>query len=716
MAKEAYEKQQEEMEKPKFRFDVYSANSILDDNLLEEIDSIQKKLAEYNFRVDIIEDLDCIDVTRESRYFIRIIHKNGVYVKIDLREYQDKIKDFLFDEQEYMENEVGKITGCINKKTTEAAEYIVDYLAHIMYFKNLYILQYSKIGWQYYAWDNISRWIFKYDVIYARNALFLRGMGTERAIEGLASVKDKDNVKKKEWVKHTIQLMNNHTFDCMIMGAGISGLVRQLLPYTKEANININIKGEPASGKSTICHYILGIFGNPEIIEGSFSDTDNAVEMKRAEKPVLPYILDDRLLKLESSSEKSKRLKVLMDVFREYEGKIKERAGKQYENSAGERTYGPVISSSVDSMMKYLTTSKDLGQYRRFMEFDIGSKDDKIVFYDNKEARDTETIAYKNYGIGIEIIINYMFELLYARDNETDIENASVFVEWFAKLEDIVTQELEEREEKERQKALDNGENFVVYGLKDLSKRFTLIIMSYAILRNSILKYEFDYYQQKYTRVSGGQLYFNDEYEDEKEEVYKKTGGLESLQNFDTFEEKQTILEDKSMDVLGLLIDNIVDTMKSRAPQDETGKMYKYVTKNAQDGYFKKTKSFTTSQLQELTDPQNNVIGYYQEIDNNEIVLYTWGNACLPQFFEMAVIPSCDVIMNFIKEVKEQELTPASANKIGMEKYKTIKIGTAKNADKYGRSNKTIKGEHVCFNKWSIKNEIDEVDEVDDNV
>ena len=198
----------------------------------------------------------------------------------------------------------------------------------------------------------------------------------------------------------------------MFLGAGISGLLRQLLPFTKETNININIKGEPATGKSTIGHYILAIFGNPEMLEGSFSDTENAVETKRTQRPVLPYILDDRMLSMADQSEKMQKQKILLDVFREYEGKSKERLGKQYKDDSGNRTYGPVISSSVKSMMELLLQSEDLGQFRRFMEFDIGSKKSQLLFSDAEEAKKTEELAYKNYGYGVGIIVDYMLALL----------------------------------------------------------------------------------------------------------------------------------------------------------------------------------------------------------------------------------------------------------------------------------------------------------------
>lgn len=93
--------------------------------------------------------------------------------------------------------------------------------------------------------------------------------------------------------------MDYSATNALIISAGASGVFRQMLPFTKETNINMNIVGERASGKSTISHFVISLFGNPEALEGSFTDTENAMEMIRAERTVIPYVLDERMLRLE---------------------------------------------------------------------------------------------------------------------------------------------------------------------------------------------------------------------------------------------------------------------------------------------------------------------------------------------------------------------------------------------------------------------------------
>ena len=493
-------KADKEMLKPKYRFLEKLSNSnydidnaLCDEAFLDEMDELQQKLVKHRYNVEIIEDLDCKDVTKGNRYIIRIENTNGVYVDIDLYTYQRDIKDFSFNEQDFIEERLAKIVGCNTTQTKEAAEVIVDYIAHIMYFRELYTLTYRKIGWDTYNWRRAG-YIFKYDKVYS-NILLLKGRGKPAYADGL-EISSNSMQKELEWIDTTINLLNNHAYCGLILGAGISGVIRQLLPYTKETNININICGKPGSGKSTIGHYLLGIFGNPEKLEGSFTDTANSMEEMRVKRPILPYVLDERMLKIENASVETKKQTVLMDIFREYEGKVKERVGKQYEESSGERTYGPIISSSVREMMEYVFKSDDLGQYRRFMEFDIGRKEDGLLFSDSKEAEKAEQVAYANYGFGIRIIVDYMLNMTNllaeqkdgTKNNKNTDNKAStkkfiplpdLLLERFNTINDEINAKLKKCEEQNKQS-----------GLTSSSKRFALIVLSYQILREAIIYYK----------------------------------------------------------------------------------------------------------------------------------------------------------------------------------------------------------------------------------
>lgn len=703
MAGEAKRKAQKEADKPQYRF-ISSWNdetgcgndSLLTQNTSEAAETInaisglQEKIYDMDYSVQIIENLDCINVTEESRYFIRIEHNNGVYVDIDLFEYEKKIKDFSFDENEYIAEQISKITGSVTEEVTQLAEYAVEYLSYILYFKSLYTMVYKKIGWEYYNW-NTKGWIFKYDKIYSKIPL-LHGRGLNKYTEGLQRVNDATGQKESEWVLSTIKLINNHAFDALIIGAGISGLVRQLLPYTKETNINVNIMGKPASGKSIICHYLLGIFGNPELLEGSFLDTENATEQKRVSRPVLPYVLDDRMLKLETDSEKVKQQKIVADVFREYEGKVKERLGKQYEDEAGNRTYGPVISSSVRSMMNYLFKSEDLGQYRRFMEFDVGDKHSKIIFSDAKEAKKYEEIAYKNYGIGIEIIVEYIFELL--RDDGKDDSDAKKLIERFNGIDKLVAEALKEREEEERKKAKENGTNSKVRNLGSSSKRFALIILSYQIFRESLIYYNYCKMQE----VEFDELQEMVDEKREHVESYKKSG------TFEEYLENQTILKDSSKTILKILTDNLVDKVKKINKELRDKQLYEYIMSNVENGAFIQTDKFTGQMLQKLLDSKGEILGYFVVDDEHTITLNTSIECALGYFWEMYEIPSVNAIREYCHKVLENGMDKKNAIVLGQAEYDTELVI---DKSKYKRSNKTIDGKVVDFefSKVVIPNE-----------
>ena len=554
----------------------------------------EKKLETYNYKVEIIENLDCIDVTKEKRYTIRVTKAN-IFVEVDLLEYRNNITEFEFDVEDFWAENISKITGSLNSECRKVAKIVAEYVSSIMYFKNRYLLTYKTIGWDRFIWDN-NRWIFKYDQIYS-NIYLLKGQISDGYGDGLTCVSDIDSngIEKLEeilenkkaefikeygedfveevyndllnetattlysesgqahcfnWVIHTIDLINKYNIDCLLIGAGVSGVIRSLLPFTKETNININITGGPASGKSIIGHYILSIFGDPERLEGSFTDTDNAMEQKRVQRPILPYILDERMLKMEGKSDTTKDHTIIMDIFREYEGKVKERLGKQYQDQAGERTYGPIISSSVESMMEYVYNSRDLGQYRRFMEFNVSRKDksntNTYTLFDNaEEAKKTEDIAYKNYGYGIIIFVKYLINLL---DNKKYGEQ--YIINRFMQIDKDITNTLNDEEKTIREEEKNPNK---ILDLTSSSKRFALIVLSYQLFRESLILYIEEIKQKDI-------LIF-----DKREEVL----------------EKSKIIKDRSVDIINILVENLKQKYAIVNIVTETNnKLWKYIMNN----------------------------------------------------------------------------------------------------------------------------------------
>lgn len=373
------------------------------DDALELYNTIREK---YDICVDIIEKVDIKDVSKETRYIIRLRDMNSNYIEFDLNEYRNNLMDFEFNPFEFIENQLLRLLGAFNKNTVECTEAIVKYISLILNDKGMYTLLYNSIGWE----EINSHMVFKYDEL-VTDEKYLRGEFNDDLKFALQET-DPSN----EWLEKARVLFENeeHIKAALVLCAAVSGVVRQLLTYSKETNINMNIVGDRATGKSSLQHFVLSFFGKPGKIEGSFIDTVNAAEINRLKLSVIPYMLDERLLRYYESTEKRKRIEIMMDIFREYEGKGKERLSGKYANMSGQRTVGAIISSSVERIMDSLYDYEDFGQFRRFIEIEVDEND---TFDDGEMAAKYEKIANDSYGVGIKMLVEYIIkERLYEKD------------------------------------------------------------------------------------------------------------------------------------------------------------------------------------------------------------------------------------------------------------------------------------------------------------
>lgn len=495
-----------------------------------------------DLQVKVYEDIDIKDVSKGSKFTIRILNKDGFYVDIDMFAYRDIVLDNEKSEEEFIASKIEKIAG-INSRIDKESKTICDILSISCYQKDLQIKRYRELGWDSY--NGVQ--IFKYDRIYcvSDEIDMFKGECANEVAAGLMNVEDTAG-DYEDWLVDFSRLVYCFDMDALIIATACTGVIRQLLPYTKENNINMNIVGKRASGKSIISHFALSMFGDPGMLEGSFTDTDNAMEMIRAERPVLPYILDERMLKIEGKTENSKRHALLMDIFREYEGKVKERLAGQGSGLSGKRTYGPVISSSVEPMLdKLLEESRDLGQYRRFIELRVEPKD---LFYDSSMAESTEEVAYTHYGHGIYMLINYLTgELAEDKEFVTDM---------YTEINSIISAILYVVEEKKNLKGM----------LRSCSKRFALIITTLEILLRAAeeesasgMKIEADYgwmgnnLDKADFKKIGERL--GKDWGSNKENSYLGKSVNSFLNGGKPF-------HTKSENVLGILIDNTVEKMQ----------------------------------------------------------------------------------------------------------------------------------------------------------
>lgn len=446
-------------------------------NYKEDLEALEKKIKDdCDLTVRLVEDID-IKNASSDKFYIYIEDENNNYVMFDLLKYQEKIYDYTFNEEDLIIDKLVQIKGVYSEKVIAASKDIANYISIALAFKESFYYQYKLIGWD--AIDGNT--VFKYDKIYTNHKEGYKGFcGGDWA--------DAIVCKQNEDQKHAFHCVFKLIFDTrydedgnsvlknekgedvpntekadIILCAGVSGVIRQALTYNKETNININIVGDKSSGKSTIQHLVLSFFGDPSELEGFFSDTDEARSRIRAERAVIPYVLDERMLKVEGDSDKKKAHVMMLEIFNEYEGKVKETAHRNY--LTGKRTYSAIISSSVKSVLELINreyntsggkdnekdtgqdNGQDIGQYKRFIEIDVSKGDlfpaltvisdessismqdsAKALYGKGSVAQDANKFAYQVYGYGIQDLIPYMLKMITYKDcYECLVEAGSAF-------------------------------------------------------------------------------------------------------------------------------------------------------------------------------------------------------------------------------------------------------------------------------------------------
>lgn len=364
----------------------------------------------YHIEVSLIEDIDIKESSKE-KFYIEIKDMNGNFTTLDLVKYQESIYSFDTDEELVIKDALLYVLGTYTKDSIEAAKDIADYISIALAYKDTFDYKYRIIGWDILNGDVI----FKYDKIYSNHLPSYNGFCSEDWATNIVSKKNSAE-DRFIWFAMMSRLFSSRPDDPrakadIVLCAAVSGVLRQALTYSKETNINMNIKAAKGTGKSSMQHFVLSFFANPEQVEGSFVDTETASARIRSTRSVLPYMLDERMLRVEGDSSSKKVNQILLDIFKEYEGKIKEAVNSK---DSGLRAYGAIISSSVESVYDTLNEAgvADLGQYRRFIEIVIEKDNINDFFASGDEAKAADNLAYNRYGYGMPILINYMLNIV----------------------------------------------------------------------------------------------------------------------------------------------------------------------------------------------------------------------------------------------------------------------------------------------------------------
>lgn len=379
-------------------------------------------LEKYGIQVRLIEKIDVKD-TSLKKFYIRLTDKNGNYIELDLLDYQKKIYDFTEDEEETLKNKIVDLKGVYDGNTMKAASDIAKYISLALKYKEYFWYQYDRLGWDDIYIDNVCHKIFKYNTIYSRNDLKIQGFcdrdwSSYLEPHGPGDEEGSEEIKWSNrfyWYVIMAQVFTGRPIPDILLSVGASGVIRDLLTPNKETNLNINIVAPAASGKSTLENVILSFYGRPDYLMGTFSDTDSAVDEIRGIRNVIPYVVDDRMLKVQTNGDTKKAYTLLMDIFREYNGKEKSRIGAS--NNISLSASGAVISSTTQSILKVINEQYegyDYGQSRRFIEFELQPED---MFKDAELAEVSNNMAHVCYGYGIQ----QMIETILLIDNCVEI-------------------------------------------------------------------------------------------------------------------------------------------------------------------------------------------------------------------------------------------------------------------------------------------------------
>ena len=534
-----------------FRF-LDKSNAMTDKEIIgafDKIELLEAKLDKYGITVEFYEDIDIKNTAEGCKFYFKIYDMNNCFTEIDALEYRKIVIDPNESTVDYIAEKLFKIVGLkIQADVLEISNLVAELISYVYYFDEMQYKLYENIGWDIY--DN--ELIFKYDKIYTKDRENIRSVCSSDIAGKLTN--DYSEEVKSNWRQKFNSLMNSSVVARIVISAACTGLVRSIMPYNKETNINMNIVGEPGSGKSSLSQFALSIFGNPHALEGSFIDKDNAMEIIRVKRPVIPYILDDRMLKLDTLSDKAKSKELMYDVFREYEGKVTERVGGSYKELSGQRTNAPIISSSVEPMLKVLLESgRDLGQYRRFIELELKRNE---IFEGNPLVVDEyHRLAYQNYGIGIQYIVNYILEIGVKVVND---------------LYDGILADITERL---NQKSIATN----LRGLSSSASRFALVATTYIIVMEAINKKDNDVESSLTT-------------DEEAYMIWQKINSNSVCENEELLKLLAYKADKSYIQLVDYLIDNLVDKMKVVTFTVDVHKnLTTFLTKKSNDKWFVKT-------------------------------------------------------------------------------------------------------------------------------
>lgn len=202
----------------------------------------------------------------------------------------------------------------------------------------------------------------------------------------------------------------------------------------------------------------------------------------------MPYVVDDRALRNIDKSDNVQYKDLLLSIFREYDSRVKERAGGKNAQFAGMRIYGPMLNSSVVSIFEQINKLKDitdLGQYRRLIEIQYTKENSyNIPGIDKMELlSDIQIATEKCYGHIFIEFIKYLINVNNILSESGAFKSTSLEDDVHRRYEqnkEIVEEIIEEFDK------IDKKKNDYLSS----KNRFALLLTSYDYLYRFIYEYD----------------------------------------------------------------------------------------------------------------------------------------------------------------------------------------------------------------------------------
>ncbi len=282
-------------------------------------------------------------------------------------------------------------------------------------------LQHEKIGWSTYKGNTVFQ-LFN-----------IHSISGEKKSEYIGNLQIAKKGNRAGYTEGLKQLVVGKPKLEIALVVGVYGVLLQALKLP-DCNLIINffgvrtgntIKNNTGIGKSTAAKLCLMLYGNAHDLFRTHNDTDNKSEAGLAERTVIPYVFDDKLVSYIGTSQRRQISDLVKFVFRFTTGKVRGRLNDDKCKSF-EEIYAPTIITAESSIAEKMIGVYENGQFSRIIE--ISCRKGELT--DSKEhCEQLEEFISSHAGVGGEAFVEFLF-----RENLLDEALKEKYKYWIKKL------------------------------------------------------------------------------------------------------------------------------------------------------------------------------------------------------------------------------------------------------------------------------------------